>query len=124
MNFGKSILSPNYFRNPDFTSRDSRNTAFKFVCANCQNELEVEYKSLIGEEWCWESNFDEKSLSEIKQFYLMNVVGKSPTGGFPAVIEFSCHHCQKDYLIYAGVDESSNSFYVVTLHGITEIIKD
>ena len=124
MKFGISILSPSDSRKPAFTSYDLLSKGFKFNCANCKNEIEVEYKLLIGEELDWENNFDKKSVGQIKQFYKMNIVGKSPDGGSPAVIKFLCHNCQTYYLIYASINEPANSFYLVTLQGITEIIKD
>lgn len=124
MKFGKSILSPSRSRKPAFTSYDSLGRGFKFVCANCPKEIEIEYKSLIGEEWKWENEFGAKAVREIKRLYNMDRVGKSPDGGSPAVIKSSCKNCRTGYLIYAGVNEPSNSFYVVTLQGITEIVKD
>jgi len=34
-----------------------------------------------------------------------------------------CSSCKTDYLIYAGVEEVSNSVYGVAMQGITEILE-
>ncbi len=54
----------------------------------------------------------------------MNLVGKTPDGGWTAIVKAKCKNCQTEYLIYAGVNEASSSFYIITLQGITEILED
>ena len=54
----------------------------------------------------------------------MNLVGKTPDGGWTAIVKIECKNCQTVYLIYAGVNEASNSFYIITLQGITEILDE
>ncbi len=85
MKFGKSILSPSYFRKPDFNSVGLIEKNFKFNCVNCKTEVEIEFESIIGKEWSWRDEFDEKTTAEIKQFYDMNVVNKTPDGGWTAI---------------------------------------
>jgi hypothetical protein len=51
----------------------------------------------------------------------MNVVGKSPDGGWPSVFEVRCDECGFRFLIYAGVEETSNSVYRVAIQSIAEI---
>jgi len=148
MQFGKSVLSPSYSRKPDFDSQDSIKNcygfrfrllfqlccwinkiisgkkAFSFICVNCQKEIGIDYESIIGKEFSWSDDFDEKTNEEIKQFYDMNEGGKTPDGGWTAIDKCLCGRCQTQYLIYAGVDEYLNSTFKVTLQGITEIIED
>lgn len=121
MKFGKSILSPSYFRKPDFDSLDSADKTFTFDCVNCEKKIQKEYREIIGKEWNWKDNFDNETIQEIKQFYNFNAADKSPDGGWIAVEKISCKNCQTNYLIYAGVNENYNSFYKITLQGITEI---
>jgi len=52
----------------------------------------------------------------------MNIVGKSPDGGWTTVIEGNCDACGTRYRFYAGIKENANSAYKVTLQGITEIV--
>jgi hypothetical protein len=97
---------------------------FKFTCINCQKKVELKYKSIIGKEFGWHEEFNEKTYEEIKQFYNMNAVNKTPDGGWTAVSKCQCNNCKTEYLIYAGVDEYSNSLYKITLQGITEILDE
>ena len=124
MKFGKSILTPSYFRKPDFDSVGMVENSFKFICVNCQKKVEIEFESIIGKEWSWHDKFDEKTNTEIKQFYDMNAVNKAPDGGWTAIDKCHCKNCQTQYLIYAGVDEYRNSCYAITMQGITEILED
>jgi hypothetical protein len=123
MKFGKSILLPSYSRKSDFNSLNSTEKSFKFGCVNCQSKIQIKYDSIIENKWNWEDKFDDKTNSEIKQFYDINAVNKSPADGWTAIGKFQCGNCQTEYLIYAGVDEYYNSLYKVTLQGITEIIE-
>jgi hypothetical protein len=97
---------------------------FSFNCVNCENQIEQKLDSLIGKEWDWFEDFTLGEVEKIKEFYEMNAVGKSPDGGWTAVIKTTYKYCQTKYLIYAGVYEYSNSAYSVTLQGITEIIEN
>jgi hypothetical protein len=115
MKFGKSILSPSYLKKPDFTSHEIHKKVFSFECVNCQNNVEIKFKEIIGAEWSWKSDFDKQTVSEISAFYKMNLVGKTPDGGWTAIVKIECKNCQTEYLIYAGVNEVSNSFYIITL---------
>jgi len=124
MKFGKSISSPSYLRKSDFTSHESPEKVSSFKFVNCQNNIEVKFKEIIGTEWTWKSEFDEQTVNEIRAFYKMNLVGKSPDGGLTGIVKVECKNCQTEYLIYAGVNEALNSFYIITLQGITEILED
>lgn len=124
MKFGKSILSPSYFRKPDFNSLDSPEKSFQFDCVNCSSIIEVKYKTIIGKEFSWHDEFDEKTYDEIKRFYNMNAVGKTPDGGWTAIDTCQCDNCQTQYLTYVGVNEYYNSLYKITLQGITEILDE
>jgi transposase-like protein len=124
MKFGKSILSPSYSRGPNYDSLNSINENFEFICMNCQSKIQVEYNEIIGNEWNWEDNFDKKTNDEIKRFFDINAVNKSPDNGRTAISRFKCSDCQAQYLVYAGVNEYYNSLYKVTLQGIAEIIEN
>ncbi|HSK71101.1 MAG TPA: hypothetical protein VK892_05365 [Pyrinomonadaceae bacterium] len=124
MKFGKSILTPSYHREPNYNSGEPLDKTFEFLCVNCSVEISVKYNSLCGKEWSWKSDFSEIIVNEIKQFYKMNMVEKSPDGGSTFVIKVTCENCKTNYLIHAGVKESANSYYIVTLQGVTEIIEE
>lgn len=124
MRFGKSILSPSYVRNPDFNSYDSMKGSFKFECLKCQQTIEIFFNDLIGKEFSWHNNFDENSYKKINEFYDINAVNKTHDGGWTAIDKCFCESCQTQYLIYASVNEYSNSCYKITLQAITEILDE
>ena len=121
MEFGRCFLSPSYQRNPDFKTGDPT-SSFKFKCSRCNNNVEVGFDSLIGQGYSWQNHFDAEQINKIKALFDMNIVGKSPDGGSPAITEISCSTCSAKYLVYAGVTEIYNSLFSVTLQGITEIL--
>lgn len=120
----KSILSPSYSRKPDLNFLDSLQKSFKFDCVNCPIKVEIKFETIVDKEFSWHDEFDEKTNAEIKRFYNMNVVNKTPDGGWSAIDRCQCNNCQTKYLIYAGVNEFANSCYKITLQGITEILED
>ena len=66
MKFGKAALSPSYSRKPDFNSVGLVEKSFKFNCVNCQTKVEIQFESIIGKEWSWHDEFDEKTKAKIK----------------------------------------------------------
>lgn len=54
----------------------------------------------------------------------MNVVGKSPDGGRPAIFETKCDNCGSQFMVYAGVSEISNSVHIVVIQSIAEVSPD
>ena len=123
MKFGKSVLSPSYTRQPDFKNIKAGEKFYSFACANCNQTISVEFDSLIGQSYSLQETFGKKLADEIKEFYQIGVVGKSQDGGYPSMITVECGSCKTNYLVYAGVEEVSNSVYVVTMQGITEILE-
>ena len=124
MKFGRTKLSPSYTRKPIFKSHESKERRFEFACVNCGELIAVEYNQLINQVFGWEQNIGEDLAAEAKEFYSIGVVGKSPDGGWPSIVKVQCPKCKTKHLVYAGVDEVSNSVYFVTLQGITEIIEE
>ncbi len=64
-------------------SPDSLKKTFTFDCVNCSTTVEINSSSIVGKAFTWHEEFDEKTYEEIKSFYGMNVVGKTPDGSFP-----------------------------------------
>ena len=122
MRFGKSVLSPSYARPPSFKSVEGERS-YSFACVNCYQTVLFEFDSLITQGYSWREAFGVELADKIKEFYRIGVVGKSQDGGFPSMILRQCISCNTNYLIYAGVEEVSNSVLVVTLQGITEILE-
>lgn len=123
MNFGKTILVPSFSRKPDFDSVASLGRTFRFACVKCSSMITRDFDSFIGLEFGWREKYDKDSLAAIEKHFGLNIVGKSPDGGWTAVCECNCENCGTLYLLYAGVEEYSNSAHRVTLQGITEIYR-
>ena len=83
----------------------------------------VEFNLLTNRVFGWEQDISEDLAAEAKEFYGIGVVGKSQDGGWPSMIKVECPYCKTMHLVYAGVDEVSNSVYFVTLQGIVEVKK-
>ncbi|MBA2501315.1 MAG: hypothetical protein H0V27_00405 [Pyrinomonadaceae bacterium] len=122
MTFGRSKLLPSYTRKPNFKSHESKKRYFEFRCVNCDEPLAVEYNLLINQVFGWEQHIGEALAAEAKEFYRVGIVRKSQDGGWPSMTKVQCSNCKITHLVYAGVNEVSNSVYFVTLQGITEII--
>lgn len=121
MKFLRKLFEPSYSRQADFHSLDATPANYKFNCADCSNAILFPFTEAITECWRWEEEFDDQTLSAIKMYFDMNIVGKSPDGGWPSVFEVSCNACQSRYLIYSSVKETSNSVFYVTVQSIAEI---
>jgi hypothetical protein len=119
--FGKSKLSPSYTRPPSFKSHESKETHFGFGCVNCDAPILVEFNLLTSQVFGWPQAVGEALAAEAKEFFGIGMVGKSQDGGWPSMIKVQCPDCKTTYLVYAGIDEVSNSVYFVTLQGIAEI---
>ena len=119
--FGKSKLSPSYTRKPSFKSYESKETLLEFGCVNCEAPIVVEFNLLTNRVFGWEQDVGEGLAAEAKEFFRIGVVGKSQDGGWPSMIKVQCSYCKTMHLVYAGVDEVSNSVYLITLQGIVEI---
>jgi len=59
--------------------------------------------------------------SAIEQHFDYNLVGKSHDGGWPRLTVELCPRCGARYLVYAGVKEPANGFYIITVQGIVEL---
>jgi hypothetical protein len=92
-----------------------------FACSRCNYPLTVEYAALINLAFTWEDAFGKTFTADAKSFYGIGIAGKSPDGGWPSMTKIECANCQTMFLVYAGVNEASNSVYFVTMQGITEL---
>ncbi len=123
MKFGLSIVTPSHGRLPDFDSAETRES-FTFDCIKCVSDITLNFDNLISKYLRWEEEIDTIALEQVKRYFEFNVVGKTPDGGWPSVVDNRCPNCETNYLVYAGVDEYYNSLFKVTLQGIVEIIDE
>lgn len=58
-------------------------------------------------------------FNQVKTFLNLGLYSKAPCGGFPNFYRIESE-TDKMFIIYSGVNEVSNSHYIVTLHKILE----
>jgi hypothetical protein len=81
------LLTPSYWRKPDFRSHESTENQFTFGCSQCSQTVTVKYATLINVGVAWEQAVDEALAAEVKSFYGIGAAGKSPDGGWPSVMK-------------------------------------
>ena len=121
MKFGKRILLPSYTRKKDYRSWVDEDRDYYFGCVRCSAEIPISFQSTIGAIY-WSHRYDPQTVELIRKHFDLNLVGKSHDDGWPAVFQVACQSCELEYLVYAGVDEVSNSVYTVVIQGISEIV--
>lgn len=122
MKIGRSLLSPSYNRLPDFVGDELRNGFYQFACGTCRTKLEIDYYSLCNREDSKFENSSEISIKNLKELYGIGIVGKSQDGGWPVFNIVKCNACKAEFVVYTGVNEVANSFFRVTVQGITELV--
>jgi hypothetical protein len=124
MKFGSDIVTPSYTRTPTFNSLNGSGETYEFECSCCKSGVVIKLEHILGSEFKWRDVFDRETQKQIEKHFELNIVGKSPDGGWPGVRVYRCNDCLAEYLIYVGVSEVSNSVYRVTIQGITELIDE
>lgn len=121
MNFGNQLVKSSHLRRADFNTLESNGQLYEFTCSKCSKGISFLFTSIIGKEFSWRDDFNESTVQKISKYFEMNIVGKSPDGGWTAIMQISCDNCSAPFLVYGGVHETSNSVYKVTIQSIVEI---
>ena len=124
MRFIKRLLEPSYLREANFDSLVSKDNSYRFDCSVCTAIVTFRFPEIIGKEYSWRSEYPDKEVEQVESYFPMNLVGKSPDGGWPAILEASCDNCGAEFMVYAGVSEIYNSVHRVTVQSIAEISHD
>ena len=99
------------------------NEPLSFPCAACKAENVVLTSDLERASWnCREVLGEDMWTLAAEHFCFNTVVGKAQDGGWPAVVRKVCHGCGQEVLVYAGVREVSNSWFVITLLGVSLLV--
>lgn len=121
MKFLQKLLVPSYSRRADYDSLDSTFSHYKFSCPNCSATVAFSFADAIRHCYTWEDETDQMNVEVIKDYFEMNVVGKSQDGGWPSIFVVGCNGCKSRFMIYSGVSERSNSVYRVVIQSIVEV---
>ena len=121
MKFLRKLLVPSYSRRADYDSLDSTSSDYSFPCPTCSATVAFSFADAIRHCHTWEDEIDQIDVESIKDYFEMNIVGKSQDGGWPSVFIVDCNSCRSRFMIYSGVSETSNSVYRVVIQSIAEI---
>lgn len=121
MKFLRKLLVPSYSRRADYDSLDSTSSHYSFPCPTCSAKVALSFADAIRHCYTWEDEIDQIDVELIKDYFEMNIVGKSQDGGWPSVFIVDCSSCSSRFMIYFGVSEISNSVYRVVIQSIAEI---
>jgi hypothetical protein len=121
MRFKEKLFEPSYSRQDDYNSLNDPDRGYSFVCTTCNQQVSFPSAKAIDSEYSWAEEYDQVTIQTIRDYFKMNLVGKSPDGGRPTVFEVACEKCSSLFLVYAGVEETSNSVFRVAIQSIAEI---
>ncbi len=118
MKFHNTLLEPDYARSPDFVGWNLDEANFQFDCGKCSRRITIAYQYFVDLFWRWEDRLGQDLVDAAKTQFRLNIVGRSHDGGWPTVTVANCNNCGSQHLVYAGVNEISNSYYQITVQGI------
>jgi DNA-directed RNA polymerase subunit RPC12/RpoP len=115
---GKDLLKPSDSRKPFYTGFDTRGISYSYDCLSCGSAIETQIMVLGNSR----SNVPIDLIQLFKEHFGIGISGKTRDGGWPAFQIVACPTCGHQYVVLTGVKESSNSFDVITIQGICEIL--
>ncbi len=119
--FGLQLVRPSHQREPWFAGSETSDRAYSWQCLSCAADTHASLEAILREAWSWESHLGEELAAAAQSHFELGAVGKSHDGGWPSVLLVPCPSCGARYLLYAGVNESSNSVYRVVIQGLSEV---
>lgn len=120
LSFGRDVLQPSVHRAPTVRGYPTAAAViYPFICAACDASIRVDVFRLANGQQA--TVLGSENATAVQQHFDVNLVGKSHDGGWPRFAVETCSHCRSRYLIYAGVQEPANGYYIITIQGIVEI---
>jgi len=118
-----SAVRPSYSRRVDFVG-DRLNADYSLSCLQCGAQMSIAAQQFIERWWGkWEKDFNSEEVAALlENFDVSTTSGKSHDGGLPVFLRAACQACQADHIVYAGVQETSTSYYAVWVHGVAMAI--
>ena len=115
---GKDLLQASDSRKPFYSGYDARGIYYSFNCLSCDSSIETPIIFLYN----LKSNVPTKLIQFLKEHFGIGLSGKTRDGGWPAFQKVDCPNCAHQYIVLTGVKEPSNSFNIITIQGICEIL--
>ena len=120
MALGKILITPSFSRPGTYHGPAPEESEGKFGCSRCGADIAFSLAPFAAQGWGVDKALPqdlEKALSEI---FDVPTVGKSHDGGWPSYRLVVCSNCGSKYIVYSGVDETSNSIWKITVQGVIE----
>jgi hypothetical protein len=83
------------------------------------NRISIPFEKIIDSQFS-EGNTSLIEKDELKQYLNLGKYSKAPCGGFVNFFRKN-ESSGTDYVIYSGVNEVSNSHYIVTVHKVLKV---
>ncbi len=115
------LVRPSYHRSAVFTGSELGDQAYSWRCPTCSADISAPVGTIVSEAWSWERSAGDEVASFARAHFELNAVGKSHDGGWPSILLVRCEGCAAQFVLYAGVEEVSNSVYQVTIQGLTHV---
>ena len=118
---GKCLLEPSYWREPHYTGGlfpRSVPALYCWACVSCQSDISLVLSDFNVLDSLELSQHDKQIVNER---FEIGVVGRSKDGGWPCLQSVVCPNCDQEHLVYLGVQEPSNSMFIITVQAICEL---
>ncbi len=119
--FVSNLIRPSYGRDSWFSGSETDDRFYSWPCSECSTEMRTSLDAILHKRWSWEERLSAELISSLRAHFEINLVGRSPDGGFPSIILVPCPTCDAQNFLYAGVQETSNSVYRVVIQGLSRV---
>ena len=123
MEFVSELLKPSAFhqQNLDVLAKDEKH--FEWKCDDCASIVSVGLNERLKFTFGGfaEGQFTKSDVHDVRQFYAMGEHSRSPCGEALSFEVISCPECGRPYLFSYGIQETSNSFLILTVQGVVKI---
>jgi hypothetical protein len=122
--FERRILAPSATRRPTYDILEPYGRDYWFDCSVCGNSVHLDLDAILKEDGRVQTILGAANEAAIRDHFELSSAGKSFDGGWPRFHVERCSRCRTRYLVYVGVNEPSNSRFLVTMQGITQLAAD
>jgi len=107
------------FKKQELSFDNLNNDTNEIIINLYDDTISVNFISIIDTQFSG-GNISPSRFKEMKNKFNLGLYSKAPCGGFINFFETKSNYL-KNYVIYSGVKEVSNSHYIVTIHAIVRI---
>lgn len=121
--FGRTVLRPALHRPPTYDGIDATTRLYHFACVDCGSEVTLDLEA-FAQQWGEATILGPEHETAVRTHFDFNLVGKAHDGGWPRLRIEGCGQCGAAYLVYVGAQEPANGRNLVTVEGITELVRN